>query len=830
MRHFLRFFFALFLFSFHANAQNVNDTANFPYWWDMMHDRNINFFQTQRAFETYWSNKPAEARSHSGFKVFKRWEHHWKSRVNGDGSFRPADNDINEYRKFQQRNASRAANGAWTELGPRIMPTNSTGQPNGLGRINAIAFHPTNPNIYFIGAPQGGVWKTTNNGATWSISGTDNLPSLGASSIAIDPTNDQIMYLGTGDRDAGDAAGIGVYKSTNGGASWTVSNTGMGNREVNRITLNTLKNTTLLAASSDGVYKSYNSGATWVKKTSVNANYKELKMKPGDTAIWYTTEGSKFYRSANGGESWTQIPSTFGATITRMVIATCPSKPNMVYVVGCKSNGTYEGLYISDNAGLNFRLKSSTPNILGYLSDGSDAKGQGNYDLALSADYDDPKILYVGGINIFKSEDSGATWACVAHWTGANFIEKTHADQHIFEVNPLNKILHVGNDGGLYITTDQGSTWDDKTSGLGIAQIYRLGQNLLNPNSVITGYQDNGTAIYRSTWNTVIGGDGMECIIDHLDTTYQYGALYYGDVRRRSGAGFFNQIAGLDQSNNPVNGVTENGAWVTPYCLNPANTNTMIIGYKNIWRSTNVKASPPTWTRISSNGGGNITSCTFGNANNNHFYYWRNNNYIFRSTNINAATPTWDSVAIPGSGTVEDIETHPTDANRIWIVRGTKVYRSQDRGANWADITFALPGTSKNTIVMDKNSKEGLYVGTDAGVYYKDSTMAAWILYSTGLPVGSAINDLEIYYHPLNSNLSRISAATYGRGLWQSDLYSTQTQPIVNYYATDSVPCVGSTITLNDVSSPVCQNFQWTITPGTYTLMGATTLNSKIHK
>src|SRR5690606_31659233 len=122
-------------------------------------------------------------------------------------------------------------NGAWIEIGPIAKPDNGTGQPNGNGRLNTICFHPTLANTMWVGAPAGGLWKTTDGGLTWS-SNTDELATLGVSSILIDPTNANVMYIGTGDRDAGDAPGLGVYKSTNGGTTWTQTNSGMGNRTV----------------------------------------------------------------------------------------------------------------------------------------------------------------------------------------------------------------------------------------------------------------------------------------------------------------------------------------------------------------------------------------------------------------------------------------------------------------------------------------------------------------------------------------------------------------------------------------------------------------------
>jgi len=234
MKNYYVLIFAL-LIALSANAQtNIsatkNDTANYPYWVEMMQDPNANFKATQSAYNKYFEN-----RTHTkgdGHKVFKRWEHFYQSRLDETGKVQAPDLVMNEYKSMLKNSAMYSPSGQWTELGPISMPSNSTGQPNGLGRINALAFHPTNNNIIWAGAPSGGLWKTTDGGSTWS-SNTDNLPTLGISAILIDPSNTNTMYIGTGDRDAGDAPGLGVMKSIDGGQSWSSANTTMGNVTVN---------------------------------------------------------------------------------------------------------------------------------------------------------------------------------------------------------------------------------------------------------------------------------------------------------------------------------------------------------------------------------------------------------------------------------------------------------------------------------------------------------------------------------------------------------------------------------------------------------------------
>ena len=198
MKNIYLFLFAL-LISLQISAQSNNtiepkDTADYPYWIEMMQDQSINFFQTQRAFNLYWENR--KITKGCGYKPFKRWESFWQTRVNESGEFPAPDQNLIAYQQFFGSTAKQgpltSIGGSWQELGPIASPTNGTTQPNGLGRVNTVAFHQSNANIIFIGAPSGGLWKTTNGGTSWTNL-TDGLPSLGVSSIVLPTNNDTIL-------------------------------------------------------------------------------------------------------------------------------------------------------------------------------------------------------------------------------------------------------------------------------------------------------------------------------------------------------------------------------------------------------------------------------------------------------------------------------------------------------------------------------------------------------------------------------------------------------------------------------------------------------------
>ncbi len=818
------FFLISFLASDINGQENSKDTSNYPYWIDMMQDRNTNFFLTQKAFETYWNGKKIS--KGKGWKQFKRWEWYWSTRINKDGSFPAADKNKQAYESFFSKNPSNSGN--WTEKGPVLLPTNGPGQPNGTGRINAIAFHPSDTSIFYVGAPSGGLWKTTDHGSTWSGL-TDHLPTLGVSSIIVDYQNPDIVFIGTGDRDGGNAHGIGVMKSIDAGISWNTANTGMGNVTVGHMIQHPACPDTIFAATSNGIFKTIDGGQNWTLK-SLALNFKDIRFKPGSPDTLYASFGSNFYRSTDAGDNWSHISGMISGD--RGVIGVTPADPDYVYyLIG--GSGGLKGFYRSTNSGETFTLQANTPNTLGYESDGSDNASQAWYDLCIAVHPQDEDLIFTGGINIWKSADGGVTWNCSAHWWGQNGLPAVHADQHTLEYNPINNILFSGNDGGLHFTSDFGSSYPELSSGIAVAQIYRIGQSSILPDLVVNGYQDNGTGVFHGAPNnpfhTVYGGDGMECAVDYSDTNCIYGELYYGKIFRSLNGvfGSFYPIAG-----NNINGINQSGGWVTPFIIANDNPNTMFIGYKDVWRTNNVKdpnGSNIVWTKISSNIG-NTDSRDIEQSLSapNTVYVVKSNGAIFRTDNANSTNPlpTWSFASSPGT---IDLEIHPNDSSIVYITNGSTIKKSSDKGVTWSDITGSLPNTNINCLTYDSRlGIESIYAGTDIGVFYYNENIGDWIVFSNGLPASAEITELEIFYHPTQIEESLISASTYGRGLWQSGLYSDPNAiPIANFTVEESQICQYDTVQFYDMSTNQPNNWQWIFEPDAVTFVNGTNSNSQ---
>ncbi len=800
-----------------VNAQQK--TNEDPKWIESMLNPKANFFETQRLFYEYWVDKiPGKG---DGYKPFKRWEWFYEQEINTEG-------DLPDYNKIMQsvgvlrtnalaKDAGSKADTLWAPIGPISKPVASSGQPNGMGRVNALGMHPTNDSILFIGTPNGGIWRTYDFGKTWQ-SNTDTLATMQVSSINFNPKNSNIVYAGTGDRDAGSRTQIGVLKSIDAGLSWKLSNTGMGNVIVGKMIVDPIHPDTILAATSNGIYKSTNGAISWTRKGS-GSGYKDIEASPYDFSKMYAASGGTMWYSHDGGENWTR--STGIISGSRGAIAVSADKPNYVYFIQT-SNRIFSGLCRSTDYGKTFTTRSTTPNIMDYDINGNGNGGQAWYNLDITANPNNAEEIFVGGVNIFKSTNGGSNWTNAAHWLGA-----VHADQHVLEFSQSGNYMFVGNDGGVYYTANRGSSWSNVSSGLPISEIYKLGQNKFNEDEVICGYQDNGTAIYRgnNSWTTEIGGDGMECAFGPINTSYVYGELYYGAIRRSSNGGRnFGSI---------TNSISEQGAWVSPFILGETDPKYMFAGYINVFRTTNVRAGNVQWKNITGNiaGAPNSTYRVLEQspANPNILYILRSDGGLYRSDNCKDATPTWTNLTSlkPAGINPTDMEAHPVREGVLYITGGSKVYVSTNKGGSWTDITLNLPNSPKRTIVYDEYSPGGLYVGGTPGVYYIDSTLSNWVDYSQTLPGDVSVTELEIAYNKNAPSKSKIRAATYGRGLWSAPMFNVD-----NRFAKAEISgdqgnyCIGDTIRLSSALSKNASTYEWSIKPSTFQFVNASLSNS----
>ncbi len=711
------------------------------------------FKEAQLTFEQAWKGKSIERGK--GFKQFKRWEDFTKDRLDENG-FVNSHELWNAYQRIINEKKQKTKNIAnWQLVGPNYTPTGG-----GNGRLNCIAFHPTDTNTFYVGAPVGGIWKTTNGGLSWTTS-TDFLSCIGISDIVINPLNPNIMYMGTGDKDAGDSYSIGVMKSYDAGENWiptTLTFESQLARKVNRLLIHPTDTSTIIAATSYGIYKTTDGGITWNRKKL--GNFKDMVFKPSNPDIIYAATSGSIHRSINGGETFQILEfPMLNFTPSRITLAVTPADSNYIYgIIGNSSNQGLGTLILSTDGGNSFNIKQQSNNLLGWSTDGDDEGGQAWYDLALAANPIQKNILFSGGVNIWRSVNSATSFTINAHWYGGDGKPYVHADIHELKFAPNSNRLYACTDGGLFVTRNNGQTWTDISTNLVIAQIYRMDQSTQNANLILTGWQDNGTNLGTDdNWQEVLGGDGMDCAIDYLNDQTMYGSYYYGAFYRSDDGGF----SWEDITSN----VPEEGAWVTPIALHPTQPSNVFIGFKNVYKSNDYGVN---WTPISDfQSATNINTLKIAPSNPNVIYVGYDYNFLKTSNGGDSWENFFNSIGV----SVSNIAIHPNNENEAWITMSgynaqNKVYYTKDGGTNWTNITENLPNIPVNCIVYENGSPNGIYIGTDVGVYYHDTIINSWVQFSNGLP-NTVVRDMAIHY-----NTGKLRAATYGRAVWETELYS----------------------------------------------------------
>ncbi len=736
-------------------------------WTEMMQDPNANFYDIVAEFDNYWKDKPYE-RGH-GYKAFKRWQWYNEPRVypSGNLKFGARGFAFEQYQEFLNNNpqaklssaaAISATTANWIPLGPFGSPVGGD-----AGRVQVVEVHPTNPNMIYCGTAAGGFWMSNNGGVSYTTT-TDNFASCGVSDIAIDPTNPSNIYISTGDKDAGDTYATGVMKSTDGGNTWAPTGLAWGvsqQRRIYRLLINPTNPNILIVASNNGIHRTTDGGTTWTQV--IAGTYVDAEFKPGDPTIVYAVSNGQSFKSINSGASFSAVNIASNLNSNRLSMCVTAANPNVVYILVSNTSNGFGGLYRSTNEGASYSLMSSTPNIFDWSTNGSGAGGQGWYDIAIDASPTNSNEIIAGGVNTWKSTNGGTSWVLNTHWFGGGGKPYVHADLHSVHYTS-GTTCYLGTDGGVARTTNSGAAWTTINGNMNIAQIYKLGNSANNPLRIVTGHQDNGTNLSNGTnWNEIYGGDGAANFIDWGNNNTIVASYVEGDFQRSTnGGGGWVSIS---------NGITGTAAWVAPIIQHPTQQQTFYAGYQSVWRSTNQGTS---WTQLG-NIGAVLDEIRIAPSNTNIIFATAPNG-VYKTTNGGTS---WSNVtgSIPvGSAQITDLAVDNLNANNVYVTlsgysNGNKVYFSSNGGTTWTNYSTGLPNLPVNCIAYTKNSAQAIYVGTDIGVYYREASMSSWLLYNSGMP-NINVSDLQIYY-PTN----KLRAATYARGVWETDLYSNPLAP-----------------------------------------------------
>jgi len=736
---------------------------------------------------------------------FMRWDYFWRNRVDSAGLEKKGKFSNAQRALYSHINnlpgtcASGNVTANWTSLGPNNLSTQE------LGRVETMCFDPSDAtnNTLYIGTRASGIWKTNNVQSTspsWTaLQDASGYPGMGVQSIVIDPgSSGQTIYVATGAlRDYG----IGVLKSTDGGTTWNTTGLSFNPNQyvsVFKLLMDPGNSSILWALATDKVYRTTDGGITWTAVFTYTRQYDDfnnasrlidMEFEPGNSStIYISSDGfsdlcppagasAQIFKIYNNGANWTDItpgnvktPSNPINQYRWISIATTAADPNNLSILlgyefnasGSAVASSYVSKYHLINGWPPTATLTSGPNGVGHVISPTDAN-----------------VMYSQWLTATKSTNGGVAWNTVSSYNGPT----EHADVRFLYIeqgstagsNGANDKVWMCNDGGVSYTSTGSAPWSDKNgTGLDITEFYGIAGTEANSSLFIGGTQDNSTFRYSSgTWLQNGCGDGADCLIDYTNSNHMYGMCNNILMESTNGGTFWNYYT-----------MPNSQKWklAMPVKIDPVDPNTIYLGKEEIYKRTGT-----TWSGALTNFGGSFIGALAVASSDNTIMYaakpgpsWGVNptGYIWKTTDLQNASPTWMDLTAnitsslgnnPFSWTpITEIIVHPTDPNTLWASFGSfwvyKVIKSTDGGSTWSDFSNGLPDFPVNEIIYEKGTNDGLYAGTDVGVYYRDNSMSEWKCFTDNMPT-CIVTDLEINYA---ANIIR--ASTFGRGVWESHL------------------------------------------------------------
>ncbi len=682
----------------------------------------------------------------------------------------------------------KAQSQTWISIGPN--PMQSTFYANVSGRVASLAVDPTNSNIVYAAAAGGGLWKSTDGGATWSPL-TDNFPRLSSGSVAIDPNNASTIYYGTGELNFNidGYPGAGFFKSTDAGASWSQMIFPVGGALYYTGKIIVAPNSTVFATGLYDVYKSTDAGQTWTELYLADGAVDDIVVDPTNSNVIYASYGSTWsgdsssygvHKSTDGGASWKWLTAGLppASQLSRISLAVAPSNNQVLYAAinGNKPNSSTTDtnrVYTSTNGGASWTLLPS-------VSTSSDFGGnQGWYNNVIAVDPTNPSTVYVGGIDFWKSTNAGTTWTNLTNGYGSYTGKNIHVDQHaIAFAGGSGSIFYIGNDGGVWMTTNGAASFTNCNINLETIQFYAIGADQNNSGTTVGGTQDNGTESDvqpSAAWNEIYGGDGGYVLVDPKNSNIIYTEYVNGQIfKSTDGGNNFHEI---------TTGIGEEGYWLTPYVMDPQNDNLLYTGTSKVYKSTNGGTS---WSAISSNlksSSALLTTMAISPVEGNVIYAGisgyrgaADTAFLFVSKNSGSS---WNEITnnLPKGTNFARVTADPTKKGVAYLAvlvgASNQVLRTTDYGNTWTGIASTSNGfDSVPTKVISVDSSDAyIYAGSYWGVYRSTDNGASWSKFGTGLP-NAIVDDIAIQYSTHN-----LRVATHGRGAWQVDLLTGIASP-----------------------------------------------------
>lgn len=697
----------------------------------------------------------------------------------------------------------------WESLGPTDVG----------GRVRALAIDPKNPNVLYAGGIAGGVWKSEDAGASWRPL-TETLSNVGVSSIAIDPRDHNVIYVGTGEQlanrtDFEPFSGVGIMKTTDGGATWRILPQTIGVPEFNvvgDIVISAADSNVIYAGVSGGVARSIDAGKSWkiVLRGALPSGCSDLALRTDGSpdillASCSADSPDGVYLSEDGGDSWKKVISEVaGEPAAFASIAFAPSNQNVAYASVSRTwdspgggSGTLALLRSEDGGRTWSRRDDGTVNWLGHCGD---AVGQGDYGNAIAVDPTDPNRIWLGGVSGFRSDDGGRTLTIASYW----FLDQTtpnlptlspwvHADYHAIVFDPrydgsTDQTVYFATDGGIFRTQNDRASlpntecrdkplvreplsslnkvlYEPLNHGLSITQFW-AGTVSNDGDVLMGGTQDNGTWIRwkgggPNSWSLAIGGDGFDVAITPSQD------LFYGENPGHRGISISRSTTGnLGGFDDITNKIDDTGEFVTPFALDPADPSVLWTGGHFMWRT---RDGGDLWVQASPRLDGSYAMSAIGIApsDSDTVYVGSSSGALFATKDASDSPPDWRRLPVR-AGYVSSIAVHPTRPDTAYATVAEfdvpHVLKTTNGGATWTDIGKDLPNVPASSVAINPRDPQMVFVGTDSGVFESHDGGETWFP-ANGNLTSTIVQDLV--FRPGTSELYLF---TFGRGAYRVDV------------------------------------------------------------
>ena len=705
-------------------------------------------------------------------------------------------------------------------LGAVARPWIWLGPSNWGGRTRAFTVSAADPNIMLAAGITGGIWRSENAGASWTPL-TDTFSNISVGVIEVDPADPNVMYAGTGEAYQAHNEwyrGDGMMKSTDGGVSWAFLPSTLGKAEfayVGDIEVSHSDPNRIYAATTSGVWLSTDGGRSWGSAPVLaddafgDVGCLDLHLRPASSPDMLfaacghekSESGGRVFVSTQGGiaGSWSQVPiAASTGPVGRIILALAPTDPDIVYASVSTRAGNAEGLYRSTRGGVkdSWQRINSTPNWYGYCSHPT-FDGQGGYVGAIGVDPTDSNRIWLGGIDLYRSEDGGATIELASGWNyDPGDAPYVHADQHAVVFHPdydgdTNTTVYFANDGGLFRTFDDrgalrhgdscavsGVTFETMNEGYGVSQFVG-GSMSVDGDIIVAGTQDNGTFQLddrgaETEWRSIRGGDGGHSVVAP-NGTWRLASYTYAD---------FWLFVGETRYTDAGAGITDVGPeqllFYPPIEADPSNSSVLWSGGVHIWRTTNAGTPGMRWSAVSgalSRRVGDrlddsvVSAIAVAPTDGDVVYVGTHDGSLHKSTNALEESPTWadaDPRDVLPRAYVGGVSVSPADPDIAFVgiqsFTGNQLWRTTDGGANWYSVDASLPEVPVNTIAFNPLNPQMVYAGTDAGVFESLDGGDSWRVANENL--ATTIVSRLIF----RAGTSELFAFTFGRGAYTVDV------------------------------------------------------------